>query len=99
MTKKFFDTFERSKYKIISLYINITLITALFSQIYRIILRRPFEYRSILMWGILIVPLIYFFLESNSKERIKVANYYCHCLACNNANNIFCSQPLYCSQN
>ena len=55
--------FERNKYWIIALYINITLITRLISSLFSIITRTSFSrYTSMLQWGILILPLGYFFL-------------------------------------
>lgn len=55
--------FERNKYWIIALYINITLITRLISSLFSIVTRTSFSrYTSMLQWGILLLPLGYFFL-------------------------------------
>lgn len=54
-------SFEDNKYKIIALYINISLITNTVAALYSIVFRTEFLYRGILTWVILAIPLLYYF--------------------------------------
>lgn len=59
--------FEKNKYWIIALYLNITLITRFVASAYSIIARSTFKFSSILQWVLILPWLIYFFAHVLSK--------------------------------